>query len=1317
MALNIGDLYGTIDLQDSFSMKMGAIAGVVGSLTTRLTDGLFNVLGSLPRAFDAAVERGGRFSDLALQFSTTAESLQLLEAAGKPVGVGIETITRASLMLGRQLTSNQGAFEKYGLSVEKLSKMDAGERLNEVLTVVSKMNNPLQQQAALFELTRDRGGAMLKLVRSEFQKAQEDAKNFGLVLSDKVINDLDNFGDSTELLGTVMSSLGTNLVASIASSGALGTVIRITTELFGKLSKWIQNNQDTVRQWIDTAVIFAIDALTTLATGALPIAIDGFSLLRVTIAAGVAGFQVIAAAATFAKDVLAGSPKEAEQAWSKFVVSQKLATDDFQKTMGDIKTQNTKLREVGESAAIGMVRLADRVREGALATNELGNASKKTSSAFNTDLKAMQDAVTKLGDELDKALLQQSAAGMTGLQAELAKGENQVAEWSKKVEALVKQGADPKAIEEMRYKIDLLTESLAANALQAEKIKVFGKGVQEVNADMDNLVTVFAKAFNSDMTTISNAQLVQMISNLQKMVELGGDNEQATKLLAQAMQEASNRGDAVAEKVGLVGDRAKDAIDHFQKIVTWSDKWKITVDKILGTEAGIVDLLGAIGLGSTNVAEGMKASSQWTAQFETALEDAHLTVGEILSLAGGIVDGFNKATDSASGLSRAVGGMQFGAQIGSEIGGIFGPQGAVIGAVVGGLSGAIAGFFHEPSWKKAGREAGEILGVNISEEMAKKIEEMSKKLDVSIATAALLSIDAVAEEMNKSVTEFAGQIGTLMQGVANGTIPAKEGLEEIDTLFQKLGEEGTAAAEKLQTSMLQQAMAYGQLTDSMKKFAEEAVNQIIAGSEKIVQGVAMIGKDVPMGQMGTDAANFFVAGFQAKIAEGGILAAITEMGGDITTFYDKLISEGNTAAAEMLAPFVQLSAVINNETDPTLKGFLLTLQGMSEVFSGIDKLGFATTETFNGLSNAVLGTANALQESGVTGIAQYQALAPQLAQIIAASEKYGFAIDNNTQALIDEARQAGVSFPTDPMQKMVDILIIIARQLGADIPNAMEQGANTMRQKFTETSTTMSHTFDQANQEMTDSYGQMKERFNSDTSAMSTTFNVATSQMKDHFTTDTTTMSVTFGSAADQMIGDTAVLSAQFGFAAGEMTGDMGRAAGSMVAEMRSLAGVTDGVASSMESEIGSASWNMMGSLGALGNYMANDIPTFAQRGAGGISNAFSGVRINIPVRYNVENPPEGVDVPAFGTGGLAMRPILGLIGEAGPEAVMPLEDLYGMLRQRDETAANRNGNSTGGNQAINITVPLQLEGRVVDQILIQRNRAGLWTVKKESVR
>ena len=85
----------------------------------------------------------------------------------------------------------------------------------------------------------------------------------------------------------------------------------------------------------------------------------------------------------------------------------------------------------------------------------------------------------------------------------------------------------------------------------------------------------------------------------------------------------------------------------------------------------------------------------------------------------------------------------------------------------------------------------------------------------------------------------------------------------------------------------------------------------------------------------------------------------------------------------------------------------------------------------------------------------------------------------------------------------------------------------------------------------------------------------------------------------------------------------------------------------------------------AIGDVLGATLPEYFQKlkapaadAASSIEDSFNAISIDpltIKVNYQAGTPPEGLTVPALAGGGIVRRPTLALIGEGGPEAVVPL--------------------------------------------------------------
>ncbi len=293
------------------SLKAKVLDGVFFSIGNTVTnkvigavERLSSIVTGLPSVFADLVQTGDKLADMALQFNTTAESLQQLEAAGVPVGVTMEQIVRSMNLVDRTMSSSGEKFRKYGLDVDSLAKLDTAQRFEAIATKLHAIEDPAKQAAASFELLKDRSGAMLKIIRQapeEFAKSRKELEDYGLIISGKTVAALDEFGEKQQKLGKVWEGVQQNLVAVVAESKPLQEALQVSIELIGSLSKWVADNQKELLDWVNFGVLYAVEALTMM-TRALPIVIDAFSGMRVMLSVVKTGFDGITASVSFAVD-------------------------------------------------------------------------------------------------------------------------------------------------------------------------------------------------------------------------------------------------------------------------------------------------------------------------------------------------------------------------------------------------------------------------------------------------------------------------------------------------------------------------------------------------------------------------------------------------------------------------------------------------------------------------------------------------------------------------------------------------------------------------------------------------------------------------------------------------------------------------------------------------------------------------------------------------------------------------------------------------------------------------------------------------------
>lgn len=490
---------------------------------------------------------------------------------------------------------------------------------------------------------------------------------------------------------------------------------------------------------------------------------------------------------------------------------------------------------------------------------------------------------------------------------------------------------------------------------------------------------------------------------------------------------------ATGETVKLTDRLAREL---FPEVVGQSAKWYDSVAMIGGMLSGIGGVAGKL-IGTLTSGLGQVAS--------------------MASSIGDKIAGFadpSKFKGLGGGLKAMFADTKGGFSFSSILQGA-GMAGQMASAALGVVN-MVKGLFSKPEYKKVMADVGKSWGVEISEGLAKQIEATETKDKVNRQMAELLNISAIIEESGKDAATFKDKIGDLMNAIKLGAVPAKEGVKALGGAFSELEKSATEAGRSIDATIIQTIQRTKQLgiemPAEMKQYIEAAHELAAQGAKEIAEGMAAQFTSKTGGDdwavAGKDAALFFGYGFQKTMEDKGIVAALDEMGDQLKDFYQKLKDSGDTEGMKILAPWEHLRHALDDSTEggKQLRGTLETLGGMDKVFQGMAKAGDLTVGGFEAMERSIQGTANALSEGGIKGKDAMTAIYGPLKDVVAASQAYGFQLDADTQKLVDQAKAAGFAFPIDPAQAMLDVMVSIAKVLGADIPESAKRAGQAIQQ-------------------------------------------------------------------------------------------------------------------------------------------------------------------------------------------------------------------------------------------------------------------------------
>lgn len=208
--------------------------------------------------------------------------------------------------------------------------------------------------------------------------------------------------------------------------------------------------------------------------------------------------------------------------------------------------------------------------------------------------------------------------------------------------------------------------------------------------------------------------------------------------------------------------------------------------------------------------------------------DAGAFAGAATNLAiGGIeaVGAFQQATQAKSTGARIAGSAATGAKIGTAI---LPGWGTAIGAGVGALIGAIKGA---PEYVKAQKDIAKTLGVDVPDELAKKIAEGVKKFGTTGAKVANLGdiIAAGGGANEQNVNTFTRQLRDAFSLIEQGKFTTKDAAKAIDSSFGQLANVYTSKG-KIISEQLREIIALNEkFGTGSKAVADFVVQQTRSG--------------------------------------------------------------------------------------------------------------------------------------------------------------------------------------------------------------------------------------------------------------------------------------------------------------------------------------------------------------------------------------------------------------------------------------------------------------------------------------------------------
>lgn len=477
-------------------------------------------------------------------------------------------------------------------------------------------------------------------------------------------------------------------------------------------------------------------------------------------------------------------------------------------------------------------------------------------------------------------------------------------------------------------------------------------------------------------------------------------------------------------------------------------------------------IIGAIqGGGSVLEAVGALVGATFGDAFGASIAEE---IGGALGAAlGGVVAGITAfaaskffSSDSQSTLALAAEGAALGAAIGNSIvPGI----GAAFGAGIGALVGLFRGIGRSTRDNIAAT-LGRDWGLAISDKLVETIAEQAGQLPSDMA-AIFNNLAAVIAEnggvLAVGLTESIALTRDLFVMLETGQLTAEQAGAQLELMFGELLphaiDQTTGKVREDFVELIQLMRRFGLESEVIAKAIDDTLGNLV---DVQAQRVELLGQIASQGA--SDLAALISSGFGTTAEE---LAVVQRAA---VAFFDEMIASGSTfqEALQAMGPSIlDIAATLEEMGIEASAGFKLLIEG-AKIFAdeGLQKildkavaagnvlrtlstLSIVTASDFSVLGATVRSSFDALVAGGVSAAAAMLALKPQLAILILLQEKYGFEVDAATQALIDQAKEAGITaedaksaaeLQLEAFDKMIEALERIVVLLGGELPAAVE---------------------------------------------------------------------------------------------------------------------------------------------------------------------------------------------------------------------------------------------------------------------------------------
>ncbi len=234
-------LQGALGKAQKFGGGLKSAFGVVAKTAGIVTGAISGVVGGVSAMANKTAEYGDKVDKMSQKIGISAEGYQKWDYVLQRAGTSVDNLQVGMKTLSAKAEKGSDAFQKLGISQEKMAKMSQEELFGEVVKGLSKMEQGTERATLASELLGKTGTELGPLLNGGTEAIEEQmkmAEQYGMVLDEKAIGASARFEDSLTTFKSTVDGAKNKLVAEFLPS---------LSDTLDGLAKVMAGNQDGMK--------------------------------------------------------------------------------------------------------------------------------------------------------------------------------------------------------------------------------------------------------------------------------------------------------------------------------------------------------------------------------------------------------------------------------------------------------------------------------------------------------------------------------------------------------------------------------------------------------------------------------------------------------------------------------------------------------------------------------------------------------------------------------------------------------------------------------------------------------------------------------------------------------------------------------------------------------------------------------------------------------------------------------------------------------------------------------------------------------------